>query len=394
MTEHSSIANILRQTMSGLAGSLLQGDVSGSSSSIGAVQRALSETGASSLRELVAREMPSALPRLPFPAWTSDADAANAHPTITQSSATSAASITTSRMSSQLPPPPRPMKAKFDLVDASELPSWFTPYPYIETGYRVDFSYSLGLGSLFRLHNETVNVYTEFLPAIGFGCWTAAFLEEHSDSPLPDRYIVGVGLIVATVVRPLCSGFAHLLHCTGARGYIFWWSVDYLSICLAILASSVVSGHFAFYCTPSLQMLFFTSAAGLLSTTIVAVMAVASPGLRATSFLLFVLFSNGVPFLYQLGTKVFAQQQAYPANVDARYLQLWAASLATFALGLVVKSSSLPERVALSRWPDFYLSSHNLWHVILNFGFVLGTFLSWGVYLDWRGKPENQCPHA
>ena len=107
-----------------------------------------------------------------------------------------------------------------------------------------------------------------------------------------------------------------------------------------------------------------------------AVMAAASPALRATSFLLFVLFSNGVPFTYQVSTKIFYKQQPYPADVDSRYLYLWAASLATFLLGLIVKASSLPERVVQARWSDLFLSSHPLWHLILNVGFVLGTFLA------------------
>ena len=95
----------------------------------------------------------------------------------------------------------------------------------------------------------------------------------------------------------LCSGFAHLMHATSPTGYIAWWSVDYISICCAILASALVSGRFAFYCSWPLQLLFFTSTAGLLFSSLVAVLAIASPALRATSFLLFVLFSNGVPFL-------------------------------------------------------------------------------------------------
>ena len=95
------------------------------------------------------------------------------------------------------------------------------------------------------------------------------------------------------MLRPLCSGLAHLFHVTSASGYILWWSVDYVSICLAILATSIVSGwlglgmatahlaltlaptpspdpspdpeqgRFAFYCLEPLQILFFTSVRAL-----------------------------------------------------------------------------------------------------------------------------------
>eukprot|EP00322_Chrysochromulina_rotalis_P002135 CAMPEP_0115890972 /NCGR_PEP_ID=MMETSP0287-20121206/33625_1 /TAXON_ID=412157 /ORGANISM="Chrysochromulina rotalis, Strain UIO044" /LENGTH=305 /DNA_ID=CAMNT_0003347757 /DNA_START=1 /DNA_END=918 /DNA_ORIENTATION=+ len=267
----------------------------------------------------------------------------------------------------------------FQLVQVSELPAWFSPYPFVNTHYRVHFSYRLCFLSLFRLHNETVNVWTE----------QVAFLEEHAASSDADRWFVGCGLTICTVVRPLCSGLAHLLHCTSATGYIAWWSVDYLSISLAILASSLVSGRFAFYCDEPLQMLFFTSAAGLLCTTVVAVMAVASPALRATSFLLFVLFCNGVPLVYQALTRV-SDESSHSPEVEVRYLALWGASLGTFLFGLIVKSSSLPERVAQSEWSDVFLTSHHLWHVILNVGFVFGTFLAWDAYLEWRSV--NECP--
>lgn len=369
-----AVRAMLRQTMSNFAGGLLADDPTESNTSVAAVQRALSETGVASLRELIAHETRDMLERLPLLPWVTPTTAVAVPP---------------------VPPRPPPQtKVTFELVEREKLPSWYTPYPFVQTGYRVHFSYRLAFLSLFRLHNETVNVYTELLPCVGFGVWTVFFLtEHHRDAPLADRYIVGAGLIIATVVRPLCSGLAHLLHCTSARGYILWWSVDYLSICLAILASSVVSGHFAFYCEAPLQVLFFTSAAGLLSTTIVAVMAVASPALRSTSFLLFVLFCNGVPFVYQISLKWFGADGPNRLNdVDPNYILLWAASLGTFFLGIVVKSVELPERVARAPWSDLLLPSHSFWHAILNAGFVLGTFLAWDVYLQWRGRPENQCP--
>ena len=54
---------------------------------------------------------------------------------------------------------------------------------------------------------------------------------------------MSAGLGVSCVLRPLCSGLAHLFHVTSASGYILWWSVDYVSISLAILATSIVSGQ-------------------------------------------------------------------------------------------------------------------------------------------------------
>tara|TARA_B110001452_G_scaffold232128_1_gene209292 strand:+ start:364 stop:1587 length:1224 start_codon:yes stop_codon:yes gene_type:complete len=261
--------------------------------------------------------------------------------------------------------------------------------------------------SLFRVHNELINVWTELLPAAFFAVWTYHFLQKHAAAPKedrhvgsvgrvvqlpprmallsgslpqwpcrllhteashicplhlpvlitapPPRYIVGAGLALACIVRPLCSGLAHLFYCTSMSGYIVWWSVDYISICFAILASSIVSGRMAFYCLPPLQILFFTStagatrphplsgvhpprdlsqwcpppslppfsSAGLLSSSLVAVLSISSASLRAASFVLFVLFCNGVPFCYTVGVKL-ATGSRYHQDVPWEYVQLCA----------------------------------------------------------------------
>ena len=56
----------------------------------------------------------------------------------------------------------------------------------------------------------------------------------------------------------------------------------------------------------------------------VAVLAVSSPVLRSASFALFVLFSNGVPFLYTLGIKLSPSSRYHAgADVPWRYINLW-----------------------------------------------------------------------
>ena len=61
-----------------------------------------------------------------------------------------------------------PARTTFGLIDASELPSWFTPYPYVRTGYRANFTPALCLHSIFYVHNETMNVWSELIPAVCF----------------------------------------------------------------------------------------------------------------------------------------------------------------------------------------------------------------------------------
>ena len=61
----------------------------------------------------------------------------------------------------------------FELVLQAQLPPWFTPYPFVLTSYRSGLSYRRCLASLFQLHNETINVWSEFAPAVCFAVWMA-----------------------------------------------------------------------------------------------------------------------------------------------------------------------------------------------------------------------------
>lgn len=275
------------------------------------------------------------------------------------------------------------------LIRSSELPSYFTPYAHVRAGYRCELSARACAASLFELHNETLNVWTELLPAAAFSVAIARLLADDAVLHMPpfDRWLLTAGLVIALLVRPLCSAAAHLFYCVSdSRWYALWWSVDYISICAAILAASLVCARNAFYCEPELAHLFFVCSSGLLCTSMIAVLFSASSSVRAFSFLLFVLFCNVVPLCYQLLSKLDGW---YHNDVPWTYIYHWVTSLGMFLLGLVIKSSALPEACAPGRF-DLVGSSHQLWHVCINVAFVFGTLLPWRIYADWRmGVP---CP--
>ncbi|KAG8471179.1 hypothetical protein KFE25_009600 [Diacronema lutheri] len=279
--------------------------------------------------------------------------------------------------------------APIALVTSDALPGYFAPYAHVLNGYRCELSARACVRSLFKVHNETLNVWTELLPAAAFGVAIVRFVRDDAVLTMPpiDRALLVVGLAVALVIRPLCSGAAHLFYCAyGPLWYTLWWSVDYVSICAAILAVSLVCARNAFYCEPELAHLFFVCSSGLLCTSMIAVLFSASSSVRAFSFLLFVLFCNVVPLCYQLFSKLGG---FYHNDAPWAYIYFWVASLATFFLGLVVKSTAVPEAFAPGRF-DLVGSSHQLWHVCINVAFVLGTLVPWRIYADWRaGVP---CP--
>ena len=231
---------------------------------------------------------------------------------------------------------------------------------------------------------------TEFVPAILF---TILFFVLEAANPVvlsgkvsgADRFFVMVGLVGGLIVRPLCSGLAHTFFPMSNRAFVIWWSVDYVSILVSIMGYALVMGRFTFYCMLSQQIFFYISVLVLFLSTIAAVLFVASPGIRTSSFVLYVLFANGVPYIYQL---VLSAADVEEYDVPARYLVLWSSMWGLMLLGLVVKTAMVPERW----WPgrfDIFGASHQWWHLLVNAGAACAYF-TWKSYLLWR--PTAQCP--
>jgi predicted membrane channel-forming protein YqfA (hemolysin III family) len=172
------------------------------------------------------------------------------------------------------------------------------------------------------------------------------------------------------MIDELSLTFALVYMCVAPLCVLFRSPVDYASICLSIFCTCAVFGRFAFYCLPDQQSFFYVSLAGLFLSTIVAVLFVSSNAVRTGSFLLFVLFSTGVPLWYTLGLK-WAGGAA--DDVPEAYVMLWLVSLGCFGVGLGFKSSGFPESLSCGGCIkpgtfDVWGGSHANWHLCINAG--------------------------
>ncbi|KAJ1625945.1 hypothetical protein T492DRAFT_843571 [Pavlovales sp. CCMP2436] len=92
------------------------------------------------------------------------------------------------------------------LVTSDALPPYFSAYAYVHTAYRVELSGWQALASVLQWHNETLNVWTELLPAAAFAAAIAEFLRDAAvvgDLPAVDRCLLSIGLVVALIIRPI-----------------------------------------------------------------------------------------------------------------------------------------------------------------------------------------------
>ncbi|KAF7568251.1 hypothetical protein PtrM4_128640 [Pyrenophora tritici-repentis] len=266
-----------------------------------------------------------------------------------------------------------------DVVDYNALLGWDELLPwqqdneFILTSHRrATNSYLRSLKSVFRVHNETVNIWSHVMGVAIFFCAAVLlYLRRNSKGHLDGRYSMNaddmaVGIYFLSVIT--CFFFSFIYHifldhseCTRTWTCRF----DYLGIVIPLWGTTVSSTHFGFYCEPGLQNAYaiIGTFAGLACAVTTLHPSFAGPASRRfrTGMYVFLGLSSFLPIIY--GILLF--------GLDAmnKRMSLWC----YVALGLLhgsgatLYASRVPERW----WPgrcDVVGSSHQVMHVLVVLG--------------------------
>jgi len=205
-------------------------------------------------------------------------------------------------------------------------------------------------------------------------------------APFLDHIFILIAVFGCLIIRPAVSGLAHVFYQQSRSHYLRWWAMDYVSICFAITCSSLLFARFTFYCECDRQLFYIIGVIGLLISTIIAVVSVASPGVRVTSFILLVAIANGLPLLFQLYVQFKSENQYNVLPWD--FMAAWITSLGVMAFGLIIRGCSIPE-VCCPGCFDYIGHSHGYWHLCINGGF---TFMVVGIHRYLTFRSQNECP--
>ena len=136
------------------------------------------------------------------------------------------------------------------LVQINEVPGWYGVYPFITAGYRVNHSILDATKSMFRWHNELLNIWTEFIPGfiliamdiyyvINYDFWwrTASFTTKII---VISTFYIGI--------RPFISGIVHTYYVVNIRVYTSMWKLDYISFTAIIATGALDFTYLTFYC--------------------------------------------------------------------------------------------------------------------------------------------------
>ncbi|KAJ8659125.1 hypothetical protein O0I10_005164 [Lichtheimia ornata] len=254
------------------------------------------------------------------------------------------------------------------LLQFHELPKEWQENEYVLSGYRFCKGTRGCLMSIFKIHNETMNIWSHLLGFVFFAiltCLTFVSFNRHfPEATLHDR-IVFMTFCLAALKCLFCSSVYHTFICHSRHTIkSFTATLDYIGIAILITASVLVTEYYGFYCHPVPKMRY------MIFTTVVGSAGVIMPFfklwdtkeyrmLRITVFLS-MAFSSVVPVLHLITKNGFFSTMSF--------FQEAAISVAMYLLGVVVYINRFPEKFYPGRFDFAGMTSHAIWHIFVCLG--------------------------
>lgn len=256
---------------------------------------------------------------------------------------------------------------KYVLSNFEQLPKFLADNEFVRRGYRVHFSFKLCLVSLFKLHNETLNVWTHLVGTLMFFVlMIATFVKilpsiAHKRSPIPTDYAVFAVFFFGAHAQMLFSSIYHLFSAHSASVAKWLARLDYMGICLMIVGSYYPPLYYMLRsCHPDLMRIHLSaiSLLGVLGLIIVTLPKLQGPRFRVFRAIFFVIF--GLYIVIPMPHIIYLMGFAFIWPI------LWRLSVMglLYIFGAGFYASRCPERCCPGKF-DFGWYSHPIWHLFV-----------------------------
>jgi len=263
-------------------------------------------------------------------------------------------------------------KEEYVLLSYQDTPR-FLRSAFILSGYRSYFSSRLIALSLFRVHNESVNVWSHFGGLLYFGY---AAVQHVRDRPTNFTWVDMSSMLVFYVSAALCmllSALFHLAGCHSPQLHVTLYRFDLTGICCLVLGSYWSGLYLGFYCHRYIQLSYLGAVSLLLAAALRFITAERFGGqkyhpYRVTLLVCVVAFSL-VPIIHWV-TLATSEQLAE---------SLWGvlSMLLLYLSGFAFYWTQVPERCQPGTF-DIWGSSHQLWHVCVFLAALMWERTLWG----------------
>lgn len=280
----------------------------------------------------------------------------------------------------------------YRLLKFEELPEWYQDNPLCRSGYRpVSNSVTTCFLSLGHLHNETLNIYTHLIPAIGLA-FAQALIHGglkylYPDASVADHIVFGIQVDAAIVTLLLSSSY-HTMICHSKDVENLMLRVDYVGILTLILGSFFSGIYVGFYCEPLLCYTYWTMIITLSLITATLVLHPRLQGakyrfLRAWAFIATGL-SGFAPIIH--GLFLYGWSEMWVRSG----MPYWLLEGLFYGTGVYFYITRIPESI----WPgrfDIWFSSHQFFHVFVVMASLVHLYGVWAAF-DWNYTHQRTCP--
>jgi channel protein (hemolysin III family) len=255
----------------------------------------------------------------------------------------------------------------YSTVTFDEAPAYQQDNPFIRTGYRVNFSCGLCLMSLFKLHNQTCNVWSHLLGVpifVGLILFTMTTVAPAADSTTTAMFVL---FLTCAILSMLTSSCYHLFQCHSEKAWLRLLQIDLSGMSFLMAGSSYPSVWIIFGngCHGQTGVLYLAAVTLICSVGVIGPLWAPfnTPLYRRTRV---VIYSGmGLSSLVPL----FHLPFVFPASTILPIIVLVGLAFSFFGLGVWFYASKFPEK----KWPgqfDVWFHSHTNWHICCLLGSV------------------------
>ncbi|OXA60600.1 adiponectin receptor protein [Folsomia candida] len=249
------------------------------------------------------------------------------------------------------------------------LPNWLQDNQFLISGHRPPLpSVRECCKSIFRIHTETINIWSHLLGALAFIGEAIHFMNQEK-IPLEQKLVISVFFFGAVTCFSLSATF-HAIHCHSESVCKLFSKLDYVGISTLSMGSFFPWLYYGFNCDTWSQMVYWSVTFFLGLATIVASLSdkFGTPRWRPIRASIFAGFglSGVIPAIHYISVRGFIRA----FTIDPFGWLLLMAVL--YILGVLFYSSRIPERWYKGKC-DIMGQSHQIFHILV----VAGTYANY-----------------
>ncbi|XP_069688026.1 adiponectin receptor protein-like [Periplaneta americana] len=254
-------------------------------------------------------------------------------------------------------------EASWKVCHFHNLPRWLQDNDFLHAGHRPPLhSFYACFKSIFRIHTETVNIWTHLLGCVAFIGVATYFLTRPSvEIQLQEKLVFAVFFAGAILCLGLSFAF-HTVHCHSEFVGKLFSKLDYCGIAMLIMGSFLPWLYYSFYChyQPKLIYLSIVICLGIIAIVVSLWDRFSEPRyrpLRAGIFMGFGL-SGVIPAVH------YAISEGWFNAISQASLGWLILMGCLYILGAILYALRVPERFFPGKC-DIWFQSHQIFHVLV-----------------------------